>query len=89
MLNKTVLAAMMAASSLMAFPASASVSATDPDPDDGCSGRGACLPPPDFDPTGSPPPYPEGGVNCAFISTDHSGNGYYVCDYIFMDIVTP
>lgn len=75
MSKSTVLLAMMA-SSLLAFPAFAS------DPDDP---QDSPPPPPiDYDYTGSPPPIPEGGVNCAFISTDHTGNGYWECETVMI-----
>ncbi len=75
MLKKAVAAAMIAALSLVAVPASAL------DPDD-------CPPPPPPPPASSPPPIPEGGVNCVFISTDHYGNGSWECETV-MDMVTP
>ncbi len=79
MLRKSVLVTMLVASSMFAFPAFAF---TPEDPE---------LPPPPpvpIDRTGSPPGIPEGGLNCAFISTDHTGNGYWECD-VFMVIVSP
>lgn len=83
MSKSTVLLAMMA-SSLLAFPALAS------DPQDPPTPPPPPPPPPpiNYDHTGSPPPIPEGGVNCAFISTDHAGNGYWDCQTV-MIIVSP
>ena len=59
MLKKVVLAAAIAASSLVALPAAAQY-----------------------------PPIPPCSVNCVFISTDHEGNGYWVCE-AQMDCVDP
>ena len=80
MSKSTVLLAMMA-SSLIAFPAFASDPEHPPEPP-------PPPPPIDYDYTGSPPPIPEGGLNCAFISTDHTGNGYWECQ-TFMIILSP